>query len=696
MEKEKRAAELTEQGTEQAESQELLELLGMGKKNRKKPGWKLWAILGAAALLAGGAALFFTLTGNEEADGQSVYREYTVERGDIVVGQSESSSISLNRESVTFPVSAAVEEVYVKEGSSVKAGDELVKLSVSDIQTGLASYELQLEMAGLQLEQAKLQQQTRLLQAEQQLESSEEAGELAGTEKSLTLSSLEQDLVNAKLQLENAQQEYNDYASMYTSFGRDYQSVVNLQAEVTRLENLELDYESQIDQLAEYKALLAEAEAQRDRVLNANSPISSGASDILTILGEYKTLMDNAYQAERTAAAAYTQAENALAADPGNENLQNDRDNAYVAWLAAKEDYTVKKSNYDTLYAAFNELDPILDAIALYESKIAAMNESVLEANLSSTRTALSAAQTAYNTADTNFKAVYGSITELSDIVERLESAQEAVADAELALGRTELSVTTGATEAEHQAETALNEAEVAGATYELTVLELSQAVEEAQEEYDALESQIEEIKSIIPEDGVVRAEVNGLVASVNVEAGDEITVIVDSDTNQIMAYAQLLTMTDIENVYVPITISEEDILSVSIGQSAQVTMNSFPNRTFDAEVDTITVESSRSGAATVSYTVNVRFAEANTLEMLEGMSAEVTLISRIANDVLYINNTCVSFENGASTVLVRNAAGEAESRAVKTGFSDGRYVEILEGLSEGEVVLAESAVSRG
>jgi hypothetical protein len=31
--------------------------------------------------------------------------------------------------------------------------------------------------------------------------------------------------------------------------------------------------------------------------------------------------------------------------------------------------------------------------------------------------------------------------------------------------------------------------------------------------------------------------------------------------------------------------------------------MNAFEGQTFDAEVDTITVESSRSGAATVSYT---------------------------------------------------------------------------------------------
>ena len=165
--------------------------------------------------------------------------------------------------------------------------------------------------------------------------------------------------------------------------------------------------------------------------------------------------------------------------------------------------------------------------------------------------------------------------------------------------------------------------------------MELEQAVEAAQETYDELEDQIEEVRSLLSDDGIVYADCNGLVASISVEEGDDVEVFIDEDTNLILSYATILTMTDISSVYVPITISEEDILNVSIGQEATVTMSAFPNQTFAAEVDTITVESARSGAATVSYTVNVRFAEENTLDMLEGMSAEVTLVQRAARDVL-------------------------------------------------------------
>ena len=277
---------------------------------------------------------------------------------------------------------------------------------------------------------------------------------------------------------------------------------------------------------------------------------------------------------------------------------------------------------------------------------------------------------------------------------EEIALTEEELEEARLALEEAQLNLTTGRLNAEQQEESAQSNADIATSEYELTEVELEQAVEAAQETYDELEDQIEEVRSLLSDDGIVYADCNGLVASISVEEGDDVEVFIDEDTNLILSYATILTMTDISSVYVPITISEEDILNVSIGQEATVTMSAFPNQTFAAEVDTITVESARSGAATVSYTVNVRFAEENTLDMLEGMSAEVTLVQRAARDVLYVNAQAVTFSGGISTVLVEGADGQAEERVVETGFTDGMYVEIVSGLTEGETVLVESAVS--
>ncbi len=538
-----------EQTPSTQENEDLAALLGLGKKKRSKK--RVVAIVaacavGVSALGGGGFFAWRALSGGGAQESAAVYRRYTVERGDVVVGQSESSSISLERETVTFPVSATVEEVYVREGSSVRKGDPLMRMNTEDIEAGLASYELQLNIVGLEVEQAKLNQQSKLLAARQEMESSEQSGALATENAALT--------------------------------------VTQLQRAVTQAEDTLADKE---EELEKWTACLDTLE-----------------EDLVTL--EYYEDMA--------------------------ENHQMDTEgNTWSSILSDFQEY------YQDTYGSIDSMDALEEEIRLTES----------------------------------------------------ERAQ-----AQIDLDEARMALSTGELAAQQQKESAESSASIASSSYELTEVELEQAVESAQETYDELEDQIEEVRSLLSEDGIVYAECDGLVASLSVEEGDDVEVYIDDDTNLILSYATLLTMTDISSVYVPITISEEDILNVSIGQEATVTMNAFPNQTFAAEVDTITVDAARSGAATVSYTVNVRFAQVNELDMLEGMSAEVTLVQRAARDVLYVNSQAVNFSGGVSTVQVEKADGTTETRTVETGFSNGQYVEIVSGLSEGETVLVESAVS--
>ena len=538
-----------EQTPSTQENEDLAALLGLGKKKRSKK--RVVAIVaacavGVSALGGGGFFAWRALSGGGAQESAAVYRRYTVERGDVVVGQSESSSISLERETVTFPVSATVEEVYVREGSSVRKGDPLMRMNTEDIEAGLASYELQLNIVGLEVEQAKLNQQSKLLAARQEMESSEQSGALATENAALT--------------------------------------VTQLQRAVTQAEDTLADRE---EELEKWTACLDTLE-----------------EDLVTL--EYYEDMA--------------------------ENHQMDTEgNTWSSILSDFQEY------YQDTYGSIDSMDALEEEIRLTES----------------------------------------------------ERAQ-----AQIDLDEARMALSTGELAAQQQKESAESSASIASSSYELTEVELEQAVESAQETYDELEDQIEEVRSLLSEDGIVYAECDGLVASLSVEEGDDVEVYIDDDTNLILSYATLLTMTDISSVYVPITISEEDILNVSIGQEATVTMNAFPNQTFEAEVDTITVDAARSGAATVSYTVNVRFAQVNELDMLEGMSAEVTLVQRAARDVLYVNSQAVNFSGGVSTVQVEKADGTTETRTVETGFSNGQYVEIVSGLSEGETVLVESAVS--
>lgn len=54
---------------------------------------------------------------------------------------------------------------------------------------------------------------------------------------------------------------------------------------------------------------------------------------------------------------------------------------------------------------------------------------------------------------------------------------------------------------------------------------------------------------------------------------------------------------------------------------------------------------------------------------------------------MLTLSNKAITLENGRQYVLVRDEKGELVRKPVTTGFSDGRVSEILDGLSENEVV---------
>ncbi|MBQ2752416.1 MAG: efflux RND transporter periplasmic adaptor subunit, partial [Oscillospiraceae bacterium] len=278
------------------------------------------------------------------------------------------------------------------------------------------------------------------------------------------------------------------------------------------------------------------------------------------------------------------------------------------------------------------------------------------------------------------------------ELAEKVEEYEKKVNDLALSLEQAKIEQQTGSLSAEQTKALTELASQTALAQYNLTELQLSQKVDEAQEIYDQTVRQINEIKESIASDGIVYAPCTGMIVNINLDEGDDFDVTYDEDTDTLKEQT-LLTMTDISSVYVPITISEEDILNVSIGQQASVTMNAFEGRTFDAEVDTISVEAARSGAATVSYTVVVRYKGENELDMYEGMSAETTLLQKQAADVLYINNQAVTNTNGVATVLRMLDDGSTETVKIKTGFSNGQYVEVISGLEQGDVVLAASGV---
>ena len=119
----------------------------------------------------------------------------------------------------------------------------------------------------------------------------------------------------------------------------------------------------------------------------------------------------------------------------------------------------------------------------------------------------------------------------------------------------------------------------------------------------------------------------------------------------------------------------------------------SYPDLVFDGKVSEISDAQYDNSSATVYYeiTVNIDGSEA---EFYQGMTGEVTFITKEIQEVTYVSNRAVVREGTKSYVKMKDENGKVVKKEVVTGFSDGVNVEIIEGLQEGDMVLIESRVS--
>lgn len=146
-----------------------------------------------------------------------------------------------------------------------------------------------------------------------------------------------------------------------------------------------------------------------------------------------------------------------------------------------------------------------------------------------------------------------------------------------------------------------------------------------------------------------------------------------------------LLTITPRSTVSLSITVDEQDVSKVYLGQHAEVQVEALKGEVFDAEVTEIATTGSNNGGSS-KFTVKLEMEMAD--NMLDGMSATASIPLHTKMEILTIPVAAL-VEEGAQTVVytARNKeTGEPASPvAVEIGISDGEYAEVISGLSSGD-----------
>jgi len=146
-----------------------------------------------------------------------------------------------------------------------------------------------------------------------------------------------------------------------------------------------------------------------------------------------------------------------------------------------------------------------------------------------------------------------------------------------------------------------------------------------------------------------------------------------------------VITLDDNSTIYSDIKIPESYSASIKKGLPVEVTLSSYKDKTFLGEIDFV---SSRINADTRSLLSRIKVKNEN-LELISGSLLGVRVKFNLRNS-LSVPDTSVMIEGDKSYVYKINKENVANKNEVKTGLRSDSNVEIISGLNEGDIVVAE------
>ena len=146
-----------------------------------------------------------------------------------------------------------------------------------------------------------------------------------------------------------------------------------------------------------------------------------------------------------------------------------------------------------------------------------------------------------------------------------------------------------------------------------------------------------------------------------------------------------IITLDDNSTIYSDIKIPENYSASIKKGLPVEVKLSSYKNKIFEGEVDFV---SSRINADTRSLLSRIKI-ENNNLELISGSLLEVGVKFDLRNS-LSVPDTSIMIEGDKSYVYRINEKNIANKIEVNTGLRGNKNVEIISGLSEGDIIVAE------
>lgn len=345
--------------------------------------------------------------------------------------------------------------------------------------------------------------------------------------------------------------------------------------------------------------------------------------------------------------------------DGSYESIQSvylQREQAYRAYDLAKDAAYDARSYYYDARKAYNDAQDAADAAAADDPAKAS-----LESMAASLKTAMQSAEAQMNSAERSVDSAKGSYDDACKTFDNaknniLDKLEDTIENAQISYDNTKKSFDVIQLQVNQQLE-----------GFEAT-LEKTKALSDV----SAAEIQLASLKST-RKDYVITAPISGTVTDLLIEKGDMVTM-----------GMPIATIANLDTMQVSIKVDEYAIKNVSVGSPVKIYIDALEK---DYEGTLIEVDRTATVEGGVSY-FNAKVSFTPDEAVKSGMSVEVKLTRVDEKDVVSLSQNSLQYhDDNTAYIYVKDENGKMVEKTLELGASDGIYVQITEGLSEGDKI---------
>ncbi|MBN1212549.1 MAG: efflux RND transporter periplasmic adaptor subunit [candidate division Zixibacteria bacterium] len=182
--------------------------------------------------------------------------------------------------------------------------------------------------------------------------------------------------------------------------------------------------------------------------------------------------------------------------------------------------------------------------------------------------------------------------------------------------------------------------------------------------------------------DNIIKSTIKGTVLSLLVEEGDPVVPL-----TSYQAGTDLMTLARMDDLIFKGWVDEIDVGKISVGMPAEIEIGALPGTDVTGVICKISPKAQQREGSTM-FEIEITLKEQGESYLRAGYSANANIIINKRADVLMIPERLVAMNDSVSTVEVQDSAGIITTREVSIGLSDGINIEIIDGVTEGELIV--------